>query len=178
MNNYRGLIFSLLWRVILAVLAGAYIWKLINQGSFISLVSCVGLILLMAVFLAPATARLLGEPSGNLFYPGKRIKGPQPLYGIPETKRKQGLIQEAFDSYQKMSETYPQELKPYLGMMDIAVIDMKNMDLAESIHQHALLALKKEKDRDVLTKLYTTICSQHKSESHKRPLVIIRKPAD
>ena len=97
-----------------------------------------------AALVARPIARLVAEPASSLFYPGTCYERPQPMYGIPESKRKKGLYEEAMADFEKIANDYPHELKPYIDMMDISIVDLKDAERANAIYQRGISALKNE----------------------------------
>lgn len=80
-----------------------------------------------------------------------------PLYSIPETKRTSGLYEEAIAGYAKIAADYPQEMRPYLEMMDIAIVELHDTERAEQIFQQARSIFTKPEDREILEKKYAWI---------------------
>ena len=79
------------------------------------------------------------------------------MFSIPEAKRKNGLSEEAYAGFLRIAENYPQEIKAYIQMMDIAIVDLRNPELAEDAYQRGLRALRKRTDREALTRMYEGI---------------------
>lgn len=161
MVSYKDILKSLGWRAVIASV-------ILGIGVF---VMCKGLLLPdwfgapyyifgMAIFVTAAIimgmplARLIAEFLGNLIYTSAHYKKPQPVYGIPESKRLKGLVQESFEDYQKLSEEHPQELKAHIAMIDIALVEMKNPDLAGSVYSRGMDTLDKEEAREALSRKY------------------------
>ena len=165
MNNYREILVTLAWRATVALLVLGLGWLLLatakgGLGAMPQLLLGMALIVIAAIIIAPSLARLFAERSGNLFYPSMRFDGPQPMYSIPESRRKKGLTQEAFDGFLAISREHPQELKPYIEMIDIAIMDMRSADLAESTLHHGLQTLDSEQARGSLSRMYKAISSR------------------
>lgn len=112
------------------------------------------------VILAFPLARLMAEPAGGLFYPGRRLDRPLPMYSIPESKRTQGLYEESIAGFERIAEEYPDEVKPYLEMIDISIRNLKDADRARDIFARGMSLLEKEEDRDVLEGMYVAIASR------------------
>jgi len=126
----------------------------------------------MACFLVAATiiagpiARLIAQPAGNLFYPEDHFDHPQPMYGIPEAKRKRGLYEEAMAGFEKIAEEYPNEIKPYVEMIDIAIVDLKDAGRANAIYRRGVSALKNAADKEILARMYSAIRTRLNSRSN------------
>jgi tetratricopeptide (TPR) repeat protein len=110
--------------------------------------------LIAAIFVAGPIARLLAEPMGSLFWPRRYYDKPQPIYGIPQSKRARGLPEEALAEYEKLAEAFPKEVRPYLEMIDIAIVDLKDPDQALAIYQRGIALLKNPEDQDMLARGY------------------------
>ena len=86
----------------------------IGTGVLLGAGASVGLLLLgflfflvAAIFLAGPLAQLLAEPVGELLWPKRYYDKPQPLYGIPQAKRRKGLPEEAIAEYEKIAAAHP-----------------------------------------------------------------------
>jgi len=159
-------VIRLLKRTLLALpcFALGYFLLLRAGGGFLrvfalGLLGC-ACILIGAIILAFPLACLIAEPLGNLFYPGERFNRPLPMYGIPQAKRAKGLYEEAIAGFEKIAEDYPNEVKPYIEMIDIAIRDLKDARRAGAIYHRGIAALKKEEDRANLTRMYGAIQSR------------------
>ena len=113
-----------------------------------------------ALVLAIPLARLVGEPAGSLFYPSARFEGPQPMYGIPESKRKSGFPEEAMAGYERLAEQYPQEVKPYIAMMEIAIVDLGNVERGTRIYEKGMSVITNPDDQAALSRFYIAHCSR------------------
>jgi len=171
MISYKGILGNLAWRFVLALLVigvGVLVIKRGLDGGvgknpydgsqyyFFGL----AIFVIAAIIMGTPLARLVAEFMGNIIYPSDHYNGPQPVYGIPEAKRMKGRYQEAFDSLQKLSQEFPQELKAYIEMIDIAIMDMKNPELASSVYHRGMETLKEEKAKDNLSRMYMEISTK------------------
>lgn len=109
-----------------------------------------------ALIIAPALSDLFAEPAGYFYSSGKHSDRPQPAYSIYETKRAKGLYEEAIAGFEKIAAEYPEEVKPYIEMIDIAIVDLKDSERAKRIFYRGIAALKKDKDKEILTQRYRT----------------------
>ncbi len=110
-----------------------------------------------AIILAFPLAALFAEPTGNLFWPSERFDRPQPAYSIPQSKRARGLYEEAMAEFEKITEEYPQEVQPYVEMIDIAIVNLHDPERAKAIFQRGISVLKKDEDREALARMYGAI---------------------
>ena len=165
MKNYRQIIRTLLRRLVPAAALFGVGWYVLATASggwaavprLLVGFSC---FITAAVILAFPVAGLLAEPTGNLFYAGERFDRPQPIYSIPQSKRTQGFYELAMTAYQKIADEYPEEVKPYVEMIDIATRDLNDPTRALAVYETGMSRLKKDKDRAVLTQMYMAIRSR------------------
>lgn len=165
MNNYRSILISLLLRIVPGFGVGALGWYLLAtaEGGWNAtprLLAGLGCMVVGAIIVAFPLARLVAEPSGSLFYPSGKFDRPQPLYSVGDAKRMKGLYQEAFDHFAGISAEFPQELKPYVEMMGIAIVDLKNVELAEQVFRKGLSGLTREEDLKALHAMHKAIVSR------------------
>ena len=140
-------------------------WHLIGAakdgwGSIPHLFFAMACFVVSAVIVAPPIARLISEPTGSIYYSEKRYIRPLPMYGVPESLREKGRYEEAMSEYEKIAEQYPEEIKPYIEMMDIAIVNFKDYEHAKAIFKRGLSSLQDDKNRDVLKIAYTTVTSE------------------
>ena len=128
--------------------------------------------LLGAVTLARPIASRCADAFISLLLPTRRFNRKQPMYGIPESKRKNGFAQEAFDGFKKITEEYPQEVKAYILLIDVAVVDLKNTALAESVYAQGLATLRKPEAKTALTRMYEGIRTRITSAYDETPKVL------
>jgi len=162
-ENLKGAL-STIKNFILAAILFACAFILYKNAVFsgnwpLGLVS-MGPLLLGAIIIAFPIARWASWPVGKFFYDGEEFDRPQPMFSVPEGKRKNGHYQEAFDGFQKIAGEYPQELKSYVEMIDIAIVDMKNKKLADSVFHQGIATLDNKEDCDTLVKMYKAISSR------------------
>lgn len=161
MINYRDIFKNLGWRAVIAGVVLGIGALVMSKGLLLpDWVGAPYFIFGMAIFLSAAIimgmplANLVAEFLGNLVYTSEHYKKPQPVYGIPEANRMKGLFQEAFEGFHKIAQEHPQELKAYINMIEIALVDLKSPDLASSVYSRGMDTLDKEKAREVLSRRY------------------------
>ena len=169
MSNYPDIFKSLLIRTGISLLVIAFAcWMMLDVsgwGSSGFLFYGIAGFILVGVIMAQPISRLLAESSGNLFYPVRRQSGPLPMYSIPKSKRAQGLYEEAMDAYEKIAEQYPKEVKPYIQMIDIAIVNLNDPARAADIFQRGLNDLNNEPDIQLLIRRYNAICTRLKVDA-------------
>ena len=103
-----------------------------------------------AVTAAPQIARAFADWVFELFSASEKFDGPQPMYGKPMALRMSRQYEEAMQAYEELAADYPEELKPHLEMIEVALRELKDPGRAELIYQNALLLFEDEKDRELL----------------------------
>jgi hypothetical protein len=154
MTNYPEILKSLALRSLIAlpfVLLG-----LTGELSFASVLSPM-LLVAGAIIVAGPLARLIAEPAGCLFYPGEHASQPAPMYSIPESKRASGLYEEAISGFEQIAQDYPQEKKPYIEMIEIAICNLKDPKRANEIYRQGIAVLETDEDKESLAKMYSAI---------------------
>ena len=144
-----GACFAVGWRLLMGIGPG-------GMGDLSDAFIGLGLVVLTAILLAPMVSRLIAMPSGALFYPQLRARRPAPMYNQAESRRKEGRFDEAMDLLQAIAEKYPRELRPYLDMIEIAFVDLRNPKLANATYQRAMRSFTKRRDRRLLEATFNT----------------------
>ena len=146
----------------------------LRDRSLVILTLALSSVIVLIPWTAQKIAQLVGQQAGKLFYSGEEFNRPQPMFSVPEGKRKSGHYQEAFDGFQKIAEEYPQELKPYLEMMEIAIVDMKDKKKGDLVFHQAIAALDDKEACDTLLKMYKAISFQleYKLPESHHPIAI------
>ena len=153
----RGLIASLFFILGFYLLTGAG-GNMLNVYA-IGLFGCAAM-LTGSLIIAPSIARLFAEPLGSLFYPDEEFKKVPPLYGIPESHVKKGLYEQAFQEYEAILKTHPQEIKAYIALLEIALIHQKNPAHAQIIYERGIKTLRKKEQRHALLTMYKAYTTQ------------------
>jgi hypothetical protein len=171
MSVLRTVILSLMWRCVFAAPCFWGCWYFLNgTNAYLQEMPAImaGLVLgLMGVaFLVPPVVTLLVEPSGNLFYPGQRYDKRQPMFDLPQAMRRRGQYGEAMTAYQKLSNEDPYNLRPYIEMINIAIMDLRDLGLAESILKRGVRKVRYS-DGKKLKKMFAAIKSRQDGRSAK-----------
>lgn len=165
MGEYRAIVVGLLLRLIPSALLFGVSWVLLAgaEGGIEQagrLMIGMGFMIAGALTLALPLASLFAEPAHKVYYSDERFEKPPPVYGIPEARRKSGLHAEALALYEQILRDHPGELKAYVAMMDIAVVDLQDAALARTFFRRGLEGLAREEDRLALTAMYEAISSR------------------
>jgi hypothetical protein len=165
MGIYREIIREQVWRVFAALPCFAIGYYVFCHSGRAGMLFSMPFAFAGAIIMVPFFTNLIAEPIRALFYPVARFKEPQPMYGMPASKRAWGEYEEAIRGYEELARKYPDDLKPYVEMIHIAVVDLKDEGRARTILNKALTALSKEEDRTRLT----LICEDNISLLHSTP---------
>jgi hypothetical protein len=158
MSPYPEILIGLVIRVITAFGVGCLgVWLLASSSGLFMMFLGFACIMLTPVIVAPAIARLIAEPASSIYYPREETDYIPPVYGIPESKRAKGLYEEAMAGFEKIIENYPDEVRPYIEMIDIAIRNLKDPERANQIYQRGMANLKKDEAKQVLVQMYSAI---------------------
>jgi hypothetical protein len=114
-------------------------------------------ITILALLWAFPTASRIGEKGSRIIFPAEKLRGPQPMYGVAESKIARGLHEEAMAEYQKIAAQYPAEPKPYLGMISVAIEHLQDPDWADAIYRRGMKAMENDKAKQTLTEGYRAL---------------------
>lgn len=128
-----------------------------ESGNVLQMLLGFAFFLVAAILLSGPAARLLAEPMGSLFWPRRYYDRPQPMYGIPQSRRAKGQLEEALAEYEKIAAAHPDEVRPWLDMIDLAIHDLQDAARAQALFERGVAALKNPDDRDLLAKTYAEI---------------------
>lgn len=172
MNNNKEIIISLIsfikrLPVALFFLILAWLFVMIfDLKLWLTKYLSIGSIFVAAYILAKPIATLIAKSASKLFYADEHFDRPIPQYSIPESKRKKGLFREAFEGFRHISGNYPQEVKPYVDMIDIAITDMKDKRKAEDVFHRGIATLHDKEARDELARMFKAIRSRLDIDQH------------
>ena len=146
---------SLFWRIFPAAAALAAGYALMTAdssipGLFLGLVCCMIGAICLAFPLAELGA-LLGE---RLFWSKSYYDKPQPMYGIPQARRAKGRFGEALAEYETILAAHPGEVRPHLDMVEIALLDLRDPELAHALYERGRERLKNPADKEALARVY------------------------
>ena len=171
--EYRDILGSLLRRAVPASLALALgTGILLGTGNVLMMLVGFFFFLVAANFLAGPIARWLAEPLGGLLWPKRYYDKPQPMYGIPQSRRIRGRPEEALAEYENIAAAHPAEVRPWLEMIDIALTDLHDPERANALFQRGLAALARPDDQDHLARVYAAI----RDRTGPRPVRTLKYP--
>jgi len=144
-------------------------------GMLLGIAIWVGASCLVGYFAAPHLAEFVS----TLFGATAKYSKPQPVYSIPEARRKEGRSQEAYEGFHAITLEHPQEINAYIAMIDVAIVDMRDTTLARTAFETGSAALRNTKDRDALRVMYDAILTRLKPEAPPpRRVITLRKTPD
>lgn len=159
MKDYQVILIRFALRLLIAV---PFFWV---GGTGLAFVASPFFILAGALIVAAPLARLLAEPLGHLLFPGKHYDRPQPIYGIPLARKKEGRYEEALAGFRKIASDYPDEVQAWVEMVDVAVTSLNDGQRALAIFQEGMQALRKPEQRQQLERMYAAISSRLKPDA-------------
>lgn len=143
-----------------------------ESGNVLQMLLGFAFFLIAAILLSGPLARLLAEPMGSLFWPRRYYDRPRPMYGIPQSLRAKGRLEEALAEYEKIAAAYPDEVRPWLEMIDLAVHDLRDAQRAEIICRQGRAHLKRTAARALLDRVY----AETRTRLAARPARILPAP--
>ena len=173
MRAQRSILIRTVIHFLVAVPVFACGWRLLATapeslaavGQLLQGMAC---FLLAAIILAVPVATLVAQPTGTLFYPGLRNDRPQPNYSIVQAQVKRGHYEEALSAYEKLAAEYPGEIRPHIGMLEVALVHLKDPARASEIYHRAAARLKHKPDRDIVWQRYRQFASLLASEQDRQ----------
>jgi len=139
------------------------IWGLPALGPFF--------ILLGVILISPDVAGYFSRWGGSLVWrhqEGEHV----PLYSIAESLVAKGKYVEAEEEYEKIIQEFPNEVKPHVDLINVAVHWMKNAELGEQLYKRGMTLLKDPAGQKLLTDAWSRIRSRLKSQEESAPAPI------
>ena len=100
--------------------------------------------------MAIPIARMISRPTGSLYLP-KGDKEILPMYAIADSFVKRGLFHQAFQEYSKIAERHPEETRPYVEMIRVAIDHLNDFELAKSIQNKGMSIFKGKDGEKILS---------------------------
>jgi len=153
-----------LWRLLIALLfamAGGFIlWFALTRGIVLLAMPGLALLLIAVFIMVGPIAEAFAALFGFSIYPTDYFNKAPPAYSIPEALIKRKHYHEALAAYEKIAAEYPEEVQPYVGMIEVALIHLDDRPLGSLIYYKGMDTLKKPEDREALGRLYKAIHSR------------------
>ncbi len=112
------------------------------------LLAAQGVLIIAAILLAKPIAGWFGDLTANLFMPGARHDGPQPMYSIPEGRMAAEDYAGALEAYAELGAAHPEEIVPHLRMMEIWLQAYQDSEAARQIHANAMQTIKGRRNKE------------------------------
>ena len=117
------------------------------------------LMLLGIILITPDIAQWLSCRWDTLLW-SHRAGDATPLYSIPESLVARGRYVEAEQEYEKIIREFPNEVKPHVDLINIAVTRLHNAELAGQLYQRGMGLLRDDEAKQTLTRMYEAILSR------------------
>ncbi len=140
--------------MVIGIFAGAVI------GGVFGLLAALPFIFLGAFVVAPSMATIFAQPFSSILYPSRTLEMPEPMYGIPQSWRARGQYEEAIKGYEKIAADYPDEVKPYVEMVNIAILDLHDVERAKTFLNRGMVLLKDETAKNILRESYNAVITR------------------
>ena len=137
-----------------ALTAGSALLMLAAAGHVFDLVLGLACCLVGAFCLASPLAELGALLWDRLLWSKSYYDKPQPMYGIPQARRAKGRFGEALAEYETILAAHPDEVRPHLAMVEIALLDLRDPALAHALYERGRERLKKPEDKEALARVY------------------------
>jgi hypothetical protein len=111
-------------------------------------------IILVATIMSPVLSSFAAHPLGGIFHPGRHADRPCPSLGVIEARRIGGEYREALEDLEFVVMEAPDEIEAWEMMIGIAARDLRDIELARDILGRGVAALRKQKNRDHLARVY------------------------
>ncbi len=181
MNQYPFILRSLVMRLLCAgpfFALGAWLVLRADNGWAATVPVLQGLasFIIGAVILAPALAEWVAEPAASLYMPTDHADSPVPMYGIADALRTRGDYEGAMAYLGKILSDHPHELDAYVKMIQIAILDLRDLSRAAAVYRLGIDAMPTDGDKAALTVMYQALMSRYTAPVRRaasRPLRII-----
>ena len=132
-------------------------------------------IVLGCILIAPDLAGYCSQFFGGILWSHRKgqIK---PLYSIAESLVARGKYEEAEKEYETIIQQFPNEVKPHADMISIAIVQLKNAELADLLYQRGMTLLRDPAARKTLTQMHAGIRTRLQSRDiEHRPIIAAAK---
>ena len=119
-----------------------------------------------AIVMGPSIADIIAQPFKNLIFPVKYHEQPLPPYGKGKALVKQNKLHEAIIHYRQIIADYPEELTPYIEIMRIQILHLKDQNEGQQTLEEALEYF--ENNHEELTKYFETFTEALQTEQNRR----------
>jgi hypothetical protein len=131
----------------------------VRSGNAFAFVFAAVLFLVAGLLWVGPITSFLAEPVGNLFFPKDRFDRPQPLYSLAEAQERRREFEQAMATYAGIAESFPDETRPWIGMLEIAIRDLHDPERAQQLYERGIAELTTPEARETLAVMYRGIRS-------------------
>lgn len=124
-----------------------------------------GILIVGAILLAKPLAGWVGDLLANLFMPGERLDGPQPMYSIPEGRMAAEDYEGALEAYAALAAEHPGEIAPHLRMMEIWLRVYRDAGAARTIRDNALISIRGKRSKEKFAAAARLVLSEHGADT-------------
>lgn len=135
------------------------------------------MVLLGLILIVPEILSWISQAAGSILW-SHREGEIIPMYGIPESLVAKGKYAEAEAEYEKIIQAYPNEVKPHIDMIGLAVHWMHDGELAQRLFERGMSLLQRPEDRQVLTEAYERIQTRLKTPEDAKTKIISSEKFD
>lgn len=117
-----------------------------------------------ALLLAVPIARLASQPVVELYYPDEMVETRRPRQPpscrFPEMLLRQGRYEDALREYRKIAGAHPDELRPRIGMLHVALVHLQDPIRASDLYREATRGMGDRDQRHELWRRYRELGAQ------------------
>ncbi len=165
MIELRKTVARLVGRLGLAALAAGYGRYLIvtsepGIAGVSRLVAAMLCFVLAALIFTPALVRFVAELTGDVLDSGGFGGGNSPHFRVAADKRARGRHAEAMAELEQIAVEHPGDVRVYLEMLAIALVDLEDQEQARAICRRGKRAVKSRQDAGLLDAAYKKGCAE------------------
>jgi tetratricopeptide (TPR) repeat protein len=108
---------------------------------------------------APDVINRLSQNAGEIIWSTKPGEI-EPIYSAARTLANRGKYTEAIAEYESIMEEFPEVAKPYIEIINIALMKLHDQSIAETYYTRGMKMLQRQGERDVLRHMYGAIQSR------------------
>jgi hypothetical protein len=131
-----------------------------SEMSTAAAVALLGLAILIVgtIVLMLPLARLAAMPFVSIYFPKNDNEDeiPAPSYYAPHAKKVKGMYDDAIEHYERIARMFPNEVRPYIEIIDICVVNLGDVDRATDAYHLGMMKLKLKRDQRILDDMFTS----------------------
>ena len=116
-----------------------------NPDAYLSGVAGAILCIITGLFLlVPDVFAFIGRLVNSFFFPGGKSGKPVLSYKLPDFYRRKQRYEEALEEYQRIIHHYPREARAWIGVIEVQMVDLCDVEAARQTYRRALHKLRKD----------------------------------